>query len=47
MTPLLFGKDTVNLEDVIASLISYEIRRKPNLEGGQDFGLVGQIENYK
>lgn len=47
MTPLLFRKDTVNLEDVTISLISNEIRMRSNLEGDQDFRLISWVDNCK
>lgn len=47
ITMLLFVKDTISLEDVMTLLLSNEIRRRPNLEGGPDFGLIDQVENCK
>lgn len=44
---LLFGRNIISLEDITPSLLSNEIRKRPNLEGCQDFGLIGQVENYK
>lgn len=46
VTTLLFGKDIVSIEDVMTLLLSNETRR-PNLEEGQDYELVGLVENYK
>lgn len=46
VTTLPFGKDTLSLEDIMASLVYNDIRR-PNLKGDQCFGLVGWEENCK
>lgn len=47
MTILLFEKYSISLGDIIASFLYNEIKRRSNLEGGHDFGLIGQVENYK
>lgn len=47
VTMLLFRKDIVSLKDIIASLLSYKIRRIQNLKGCQEFGLIGLVENCK
>lgn len=44
---LLFEKDRAILEDVTTPLLSNEIRRKPNLKGGQIFLLVVRVQNCK
>lgn len=46
VTTLLFKIDTLILEDVTTSFLTNEVRRQ-NLEKCQDFGLIGQVENYK
>lgn len=47
VTTLLFEKDTISLDDITTSIISNEIRRRLNLEEGQEFGLIGRIKNCK
>lgn len=44
---LLFGKDRVSLEDITASLLSNEIRKRLNLKGSQDFEFDCRVENCK
>lgn len=44
VTTLLYGKDTIELEDVTATLLSDEIRKRPSGDESQADGLVVPVE---